>query len=175
VEDDGAAFFIFAHQARVLEMHDQGILSLDSGIGDGTNFFAVELLPFLVVELDVERRNILRGDEVDERISNIALVFEIDGQIKEVICSLVVFINSGKQHFLAVLVGNVLDHQGGSRIFASPGLFWEQNELQFVVMVRGAVVESFPRGSMSVDVSSVIFLMDSHSLSINHGRALWWE
>jgi len=39
---------------------------------------------------------------------------KIDRQIEEIVLAFVPFINCSKQHLLAVLVGDILYHQGGS-------------------------------------------------------------
>lgn len=48
---------------------------------------------------------------VDECIADVALVLEIDGEVEEIIVALEVLIDSGQQHLLCVLVGDVLNHQ----------------------------------------------------------------
>lgn len=94
------------------------MFSLDASVSNFAYFLAVELLPFLVVEVLIEGNDCLAIDKVDKSVTNIALVLEIDWQVKEIISSFVSFINSGKQHLLIVLVGDVSNHQSGSLVFS---------------------------------------------------------
>mmetsp|Transcript_33950 Transcript_33950/g.85192 ORF Transcript_33950/g.85192 Transcript_33950/m.85192 type:complete len:406 (-) Transcript_33950:1000-2217(-) len=123
VENDGAALFVLAHQARVLKVGDEIVLSLYACKGNLADFLAVEFLPLLVVELVVKGHNAANINEVDERVANVALVLEVDRQVEEIVCPLVVLIYSCKQHFLAIFVGNILYHQSCPTFVASEHLF----------------------------------------------------
>jgi len=59
--------------------------SLESGIRDLAHFVGVEVLPFLAIELVVEAHDKIHTFHVDEGISDIALVLEIDWKVKEVV------------------------------------------------------------------------------------------
>jgi hypothetical protein len=139
VEDDWATLFILAHERRILKVCYQCCLALDTCERQVANLFAIELIPFLVVIALVERDDRVGEDEVDEGIADIALVLktktmvnscarsvgqsqslmsdaylEINRKIEKVVLTSMILINRSKQHLLCVLVGNVLDHQGGT-------------------------------------------------------------
>ena len=84
---------------------------LNAGIADVADLFAVELLPLLAVKLVDERNDVLWTNHVDEGVTHVAFVFEVDGQVEEVICPTELLINGGQQHLLSILIGNVLDHE----------------------------------------------------------------
>jgi len=84
---------------------------LNSSIGNLANLRTIELLPLLLIELHIERRNGHRINEIDEKVSNIALVLEINWQVEEVKKSSMAFTNSIENHLLSISVGDVLDHQ----------------------------------------------------------------
>lgn len=61
--------------------------------------------------LEERDANILALDKIDKGIAHIALVLEVDGEVEEVVRALVALVDGSQQHALAVLVGDVLDHQ----------------------------------------------------------------
>lgn len=100
-------------------MRHQRRFSLYTCIGYVGDFLRVELLPTLVVKVLEQWDDMLWCDEIDESIANVALILEVDGQVKKVITSLDNLINRRKQHLLCVLVWNVLDHQSGAFVQSS--------------------------------------------------------
>ena len=85
--------------AGVLEVAGELGGPLDAGEANVANFARVELLPLLVVELEVEVLDELGVDEVDEGVAHVALVLrrsraylEVDGQVEEVDLLLVVLV-----------------------------------------------------------------------------------
>ncbi len=91
---------------------------LDTGIADEADLLAVELLPLLVVKALRDGDDELRPHNIDERVPDIALVLEIDGQVEEVEHAREALVDRGQQHLLVVLVRDVLDHQGRAWILA---------------------------------------------------------
>lgn len=73
----------------------------------------------LIVEWDDEQWVL----KIDERIPNICLLLEIDGQVKEVIPSLMFLIDLLENGSLIVLVRDVLNHKSSSHIFSILNLF----------------------------------------------------
>ena len=94
---------------------------LDSGVADVADFLTVESFPLPLVESGHERHDKLGLHHVDEGISHVALIFEVDGKIKEVILAAELLVYCLEQHLLCILVGNVLDHQSCPWIFACNG------------------------------------------------------
>ena len=91
---------------------------LDTGIADVADLLAVELLPLFAVKLLDKGDDVLWSHHVDESIAHVALVLEVDGQIKEIICAAELLVNCGQKHFLRVLVWDVLDHERGALVLA---------------------------------------------------------
>jgi len=97
---------------------DEGGLALNSAVGQLTNLFRVKSLPGLAVKVVVKSHYKEWINHVDERIANVATVFEVDRQIKKVVSIRVVLVNPFKQHLLGVLVRDVLYHHGCPEILA---------------------------------------------------------
>lgn len=87
-----------------------------SSISYFANLVTVEKVPFLGVKLDKEFYDVDAVHKVEEGVTHIALVFEINRQIEKVVLSLVVAIKSLQQHSLRVLVWNVFDHDRGAHV-----------------------------------------------------------
>ena len=56
--------------------------------------------------------------EVKKRVTHVALVFEVHGEIEKIILILVVTVESLQEHGLTVLVGDVFYHYCGPQIEA---------------------------------------------------------
>jgi len=171
VEDDGSTLLIFAHQTRVLEVCNEGVLSLNSGVSDRAHLLAVELLPFLVVELVIEVRDLERRQKIDESITDVALILEVDGQVKEVIISSVAFVDGHQQHLLAVFVRDVFDHQSGARVHTGGDAIEVENELHSVVR-RIRTMTSIPRHHVVIVGIDSSIKMISSSLDVEGRRSL---
>ncbi len=91
IEHDRSALGVLVHKAGILKVSDEVALSLNARIRNFTYFLRVESAPLAPMKLVVKRRNILRPSEVDKRVSNIALVLEVDGQVNEVEMATVMF------------------------------------------------------------------------------------
>jgi hypothetical protein len=87
-------------------------LTLNPRVVNLANLLAVKPRPLLVVKSLVEQLDVPQVSEVDEGISDVALVEEVDWEVKEV--KLVFeFPVDGCQHlFLGVFVGDVSYHEG---------------------------------------------------------------
>ena len=81
-------------QRRVLKSLDHGLLALDARVGDGTDFPAPKTRPPPPVEGLVERDGILRLDQINKRVPDVALVLKVDGQVEEVVFSREFFIEA---------------------------------------------------------------------------------
>ncbi|MNE76754.1 hypothetical protein D3C80_1730100 [compost metagenome] len=66
-------------------MIHQRLLSLNSGVGNVTNLLAIKLFPFLGMESMAEWNYGQGIDKINERISDIALVLKVNGEIEKVI------------------------------------------------------------------------------------------
>lgn len=58
----------------------------------------------------VEVKNEKRMHKVNESVTNISLVYEVNGQVQEIVLSLIVKIDLFKERNLIILIRNVLDH-----------------------------------------------------------------
>lgn len=110
MENYRATFFILTHQTRILEMRNQVIMALNSGIGDFAHLLAVEFIPFFPVEMGVQGNDMDRIGHVNERIPHIAFVLKINRQIKKLVTAFQMDVDARQQHFLSVFVGNVPQH-----------------------------------------------------------------
>jgi hypothetical protein len=91
--------------------------ALNSTISDLTDLLTVETLPLLAIQFLEELENEDGVNEVNEGVTHITLVLEVNRQVEEVILVFMVLVNLLQQHFLCVLVRDVLDHDGGSIVF----------------------------------------------------------
>lgn len=94
------------------------LLPLDTSIRNLAHLVGIELAPFATVKLDVERDNVTRCNEVDERVPDVALVLEIDGQVEKIKAAAIVLLQRRQQHFSRVLVRDVADHERGPHVAA---------------------------------------------------------
>ena len=93
------------------------LFTLDSAVAYFTDFVRIETLPSFTVKLLKKVNNVYGVDEIDEGVAHIASVFEIDGQVEEVILIILFSVECIKKHLLRILVRNILDHHGGSTVF----------------------------------------------------------
>ena len=92
---------------------------MDSSIGDFADFLGVESLPRLSIEVLIKWYDKEWIDKVDKGISNVAVVLQVNGKVEKVVFAAVVLVNLLQEHLLGVLVGDVSDHDGRARVFAS--------------------------------------------------------
>jgi len=90
---------------------NQRLPALHSRIRDLAHLFRIEVLPTFVVKFFVEAGGIGAIPKIDESVAQVAAVLEIDRQVEEVVAAAVALVQHGEQHFLAVLVRNVPDHE----------------------------------------------------------------
>ena len=88
------------------------ILPLYPRILDRTNFLTIETSPLLPIESFKERPNMGNTLEVNERVADVATVFEVYRQVKEVVAVFEMHVYGFQHEFLCVFVGNVADHDG---------------------------------------------------------------
>jgi hypothetical protein len=94
----------------------ESFFALDASVFDLAYLFAVEALPLLRVELQEKVNYVHRVGKIDEGVSDVALVLEIDRQVEEIIFVLVSSVKLFQKHSLRVLVWNVSNHNCCSRI-----------------------------------------------------------
>lgn len=83
---------------------------LDPSISKRAYLLAVESIPFLSVELIIEREDEFRMDEVNECVADIAGIVVIDWEIKKVEFDFEVLVEFLEKELLSVLVRDVTDH-----------------------------------------------------------------
>lgn len=114
----GPIMSLLQHDGAVSELLDETILALDGGIGDLGDLVALEAVPTLVASRVDKVNNIQRINEVDERVTNVAVVCEINTQVHEVILSPAGIVDDVLQHSLVHLVWNVSQHDGSTNVCA---------------------------------------------------------
>lgn len=82
-----------AHISRLAEVFVQGLSALDSTIGDLTDLFRVENLPAFAIHVLEKGHNVHWINEVDESISDIATIVDVQGQVEEVEFTLMVSVD----------------------------------------------------------------------------------
>lgn len=116
-------------------VHDQGLdlarlrllvhilnkvsLALNAAVGDLADLFGVEGLPRLVVQVLVEGHDVYGINEIDEGVADVAAVVQIQGQVEKVVAALVMPVDALQEHLFCVLVGDVPDHDRGSRVLSA--------------------------------------------------------
>ena len=101
---------------HVCKIYFQGHFSLNPPIRDFTYLITIEALPLFGIKLEIKLHHEVRMYEIYEGIAHIALVFEVNRKIKEVILILLVSIKVCKKHSLRVLVRDVFNHYCGSKV-----------------------------------------------------------
>lgn len=86
-------------------------LSLNSSVVNFADLLGVESSPLLVVEGPVERLDFLHTDKVDEGVSHVTVVEEVNRQVEEVKLVLELLIQRSQHLLLSVLVGYVPYHK----------------------------------------------------------------
>lgn len=112
----GPVVSVLQHDRAVAELLHKTILALNRGVGDLGNLVALEAVPPLIATR-VDKVDDVQGiNEVDEGVTNIAVVGEIDPQVHEVVLAPARLIDDALQHGLVHLVWNVSQHDGGTDI-----------------------------------------------------------
>jgi hypothetical protein len=104
--------------------------SLNPCVVNFAYFLRVESRPFLVVERLVEALDVLHIDEVDEGVSHVALVEEVNRQVEKVKFVLEFFVDGREHLLLGVFVRNVSYHKSGP-IF---GDYFVRDDLESLVV-----------------------------------------
>lgn len=84
------------------------------------------------MELFVELQNENGVQKVHEGVSHVASVSEVNRKIKKVIVVFVLNVDLGHQHFLIVLIWNVLNHYSSAIISLPKDVRWLQLEQQLI-------------------------------------------
>lgn len=116
VEELGTCSLGLKHDRRVSELLDEAVSTLDSSIGNLGALVAAEVVPFLVGTCLDKRNNIQWVDEVDESVSNVAIIAEVDAEVHEIIVTEASLIDVLLQLGLSDLVRNVAEHDGRTDI-----------------------------------------------------------
>lgn len=101
---------------RILKMIHQRRSTLNSGVGQLTYLFTVELVPSSPIELLIEVKNEFSMNEVDKGVPNITGVMMIHRKVEKVDFHFIISANFLKKHILSVLVRDVPYHQCGPSI-----------------------------------------------------------
>lgn len=100
----------FPHVDCWLKIVDEGLLALDATVGQLTDLLRIEALPILTIQVLVQRNNINWVTHVDEGIADVTVVLQVNRKIEEIVTTCMFRVDSLQQHFLCVLVGDILDH-----------------------------------------------------------------
>mmetsp|Transcript_5328 Transcript_5328/g.15637 ORF Transcript_5328/g.15637 Transcript_5328/m.15637 type:complete len:207 (+) Transcript_5328:343-963(+) len=138
-EDERLVFFILLHQGGIFKSFQHRSLALDAGVRDVADLVAVERPPVLSKVALVEVQDVPVIHKVDECVSAVAAILEVDGEVEEVdhAGTVPVFVEFREQHFLGVLVGDVADHQRRSRVLPTFDELEIQRQVALVLFVGG--------------------------------------
>jgi hypothetical protein len=100
----------FPHVDCWLKIVDEGLLALDATVGQLTDLLRIEALPILTIQVLVQRNNINWVTHVDEGIADVTVVLQVNRKIEKIVTTCMFRVDSLQQHFLCVLVGDILDH-----------------------------------------------------------------
>ena len=100
----------FPHVDCWLKIVDEGLLALDATVGQLADLLRIEALPILTIQVLVQRNNINWVTHVDEGIADVTVVLQVNRKIEEIVTTCMFRVDSLQQHFLCVLVGDILDH-----------------------------------------------------------------
>lgn len=104
----------------------------------GSYLFASELAPFLSLEALIKLLEVGSAEEVDESVTHIALVFDVAGQVQEIVGVGQLPIDLFGQLLDGVLVWDVSNHDGGPRVRSD--VFWKDGEERSVVVCLVSIV-----------------------------------
>lgn len=102
--------------SSVLKVVYEGLITLQTCVGDLADLDAHEIGPFVLVKFLVEVLELGGTGHVDEGVAHVAPVGGVHRQLEEVVAPQKVFVDQVQQHGLRVFVGDVLDHQGGALV-----------------------------------------------------------
>ena len=94
--------------------------TLYSSIVDFAYFLRVKPRPFLIVKSLIKRFNIFHANKVNEGVSHVAVIKEIDWEVKEVKLIFEPFIQCHKHLLLSVLIRDIPNHQRGPSFLHDP-------------------------------------------------------
>lgn len=106
------------HYRAVTKLLNKTILALNGRVRDFSDLVALEAVPPLIASGIDEVNDIQRIDKVDESISNVAVVREVDSQIHEIILAPARFIHYVLQHGLVNLIWDIPKHNCSTNIGA---------------------------------------------------------
>ena len=73
---------------------NQAALALDATVGNLADLLRIEGLPGLVIQVLIERHNEYGVDKIDEGVSNITAIVQVEGQVEKVIPTLMQSVNA---------------------------------------------------------------------------------
>ncbi len=107
---------IFDRSQTIFEMTYKGISSLNSSICKLTYFLAIEFIPPSTAKFIIKLFYELSMDEINKRISYVALVIVINREVQEVDFVFVILGNLFKKQVFRIFVGNMTNHKSRSSI-----------------------------------------------------------
>ena len=118
VEDSGAEADPLLHDGAVAEFGDETLAALDGGVRDLAGLLGAVHAPWLADTLFDKADNVLRLGEVDKGIADVAVVGEVDTEVREVVQATTGHVQPALEVLGVKLVGNVADHDGGAAVLA---------------------------------------------------------
>jgi hypothetical protein len=132
LENSGLEILIMlGHHCGFFEVSFEFLKTLNAPIGNLTSFFGIKSGPFPSMEFPEKVQDEIVVHKVHKSVPYICLVLVIYRHIEEIVLALEFLIDFLQEKPLIILVGNVLDHNCGSSVFAAFDLF-DVNSVELV-------------------------------------------
>lgn len=122
-----------------LKIVDEGVLALNAAVGQLADLLRVESFPGLSMQVLVESNHKNGVTHIDEGVTNVAVILQIDWQVKEVVPTLVLHVNALQKHLLRVLVRYVLNHHRCTLVVSVHNQLEIQAERPLLLLLRSVV------------------------------------
>src|SRR5579871_2014029 len=109
----------FLHDTRVLEQIDERCKALTSCIRDLSDLVGVVHVPRFALMFDEKVHDVFGLRKVDECVTNVAQVLEVDAKVAEVVMTETSLVNDGLELMNIHLVGNVAKHNSRTDVLAA--------------------------------------------------------
>lgn len=114
--------------------------TLDPSKSNLANLLRIEVLPRLVVHVLKEWYNVDRVHEIDESVSDVAAIVQVERQVEKVKSTLMQPVDALQEHFFRVLVRNMTDHNRGAPVLTAEKPIKIDGELRITTTLLSIVL-----------------------------------
>ena len=116
---------------HIAEVVFEILLALHSSVRNFAYFVTIKTFPLFTIKSPEKFNNVNWMYEIQKSVAHIALIFEIDRQIEEIVLICLLSVKVFKKHCLSVFVRYVFDHNGGSLILTWDDFVYVQSKVLF--------------------------------------------